>query len=442
LIVVGLNHRTVPVGLMERMAVPEPALAKALHDLGSREHLLEVAILSTCNRTEIYAYCSRFHAAVGDVVQFLADYSGAAADELSEHVYTYYDDAAVTHLFGVAAGLDSMIVGENEILGQVRDAWQLATDAGTASTLLGYVFRHAVEAGKRVRTETELNRHPVSVSSAAVAVASEHMGGLEGARVLVIGAGEMGEGMALAIALRDIEQITIANRTVQRADELAARVSGRVVALTDVARELADADLVLASTGSSEVLIERSVVEAAMQARRERPLLIVDVALPRDFDPGVGEVPGVLLLDLDDLKDFAQRSSERRRVEIGKARAIITDAVERYLDERRQRIVAPVISALRRQSREIRATELERFTGKLARLDTETLAAVEALVDGVVNKLLHEPTVRLKESAGTDRGDLYVDAVRALFALDDDAGAPKAGAAGTAAPGTTADPAS
>ncbi len=419
-IVVGLNHRTVPVDLLERMAVPDRALAKALHDLDSREHLLEVAILSTCNRTEIYAYCTRFHAAVGDVVQFLADYSGAPADEFSEHLYTYYDDAAITHLFTVAAGLDSMIVGENEILGQVRDAWTLAGDAGTSSTLLGTTFRHAIEAGKRVRTETELNRHPVSIASAAVAVAGEHMGGLEGARVLVIGAGEMSEGMAMAVGLRDIAQLTVANRTRERAENLAAQAGGRVIELDEVGAELADSDLVFASTGSSDVLIERSVVESAMADRDDRRLLIVDVALPRDFDAGVGEIPGVTLLDLDDLKDYAQRSSLRRREEIGRARSIVASEVERYLDDRRQRIVAPVVGALHRRGREVRAAELERFTAKFAALDPDTRAAVEALVDGVVNKLLHEPSIRLKDAAGTDRGDLFVDAVRTLFALDDD----------------------
>ncbi len=418
-IVVGLNHRTVPVDLLERMAVPDTALAKALHDLESREHLLEVAILSTCNRTEIYAYCTRFHAAVGDVVQFLADYSGAPPDEFSEHLYTYYDDAAITHLFTVAAGLDSMIVGANEILGQVRDAWHLAGDAGTSAALLGTTFRHAIEAGKRVRTETELNRHPVSIASAAVAVAGEHMGGLEGVRVLVIGAGEMSEGMAMAVGLRDIGQLTVANRTRERAENLAAQAGGRVIELDEVGAELADSDLVFASTGSSDVLIERSVVELAMADRPGRRLLIVDVALPRDFDAGVGEVPGVTLLDLDDLKGYAQRSSERRREEIGRARSIVAAEVERYLDDRRQRIVAPVVGALHRRGREVRAAELERFAAKFASLEPEARAAVEALVDGVVNKLLHEPTIRLKDAAGTDRGDLFVDAVRALFALDD-----------------------
>jgi glutamyl-tRNA reductase len=419
LIVVGLNHRTVPVGLLERMAVPESALSKVLHDLVAREHLNEVAVLSTCNRTEIYAYSTRFHAAVGDIVHFLGDYSGADADELSPHLYTYYDDAAVTHLFNVAAGLDSMLVGENEILGQVRDAWRVATAEGTAATLLGYVFRHAVESGKRVRTETEISRHPVSVSSAAVAVAGERMGGLEGAQVLVLGAGAMAEGIALALVHRDCGRITIANRTLGRAEALARRVAGHAVPLGELATEIARADLVLASTGSREVLVERGVVEAAVADRPARPLMIVDVALPRDFDPGVGELYNVTLLDLDDLKDFAQRSSERRRVAIALARELVTDAVEHYLDERRQRIAAPTVTALRDRGRAVKTAELDRFRARLSALDDETRRTVEALVDGVVSKLLHEPTVRLKAAAGTDHGDLYIDAIRALFDLDE-----------------------
>jgi glutamyl-tRNA reductase len=418
LIVVGLNHRTVPVALLERMAVPESRLAKALHDLAEREHLLEVAVLSTCNRTEIYAYCSRFHAAVGDIVEFLAEHSGAHPDDFNDHLYTYFDDAAVSHLFSVAAGLDSMIVGESEILGQVREAWSRAEGEGTSATLLGRVFRHAVESGKRVRSETQIGRHPVSISSAAVAVASEHLGGLEGCRVLVIGAGEMGEGMTIAIASRGVADVCIANRTVDNAHALAARVGGRVAELDTLVDELAAADVVLAATGSAEVLLERTSVEQVMRDRPERPLLIVDVALPRDVDPGVGEIPGVTLLDLDDLKGFAQRSTERRRAEIGRARDILGAELERYREDRRARLVAPVVTALRRRGDEIRAAEIDRFRARLGELDADALEAVEALTQGIVNKLLHEPTVRVKEQAGTDRGDLLADSLTALFDLE------------------------
>ena len=417
-IVVGLNHRTVPVELLERMAVADSRLTKALHDLEGREHLLEVAVLSTCNRTEIYAYCSRFHPAVGDVVEFLAEYSGAHPDEFNAHLYTYYDDAAISHLFSVAAGLDSMIVGEGEILGQVRSAWAAAEREKVSATLLGQVFRHAIESGKRVRTETEIGRHPVSISSAAVAVAAEHLGGLEGCRVLVIGAGEMGEGMTIAIASRGVADICVANRTLENAVALAERVGGRVAALTDLATELERADVVLASTGASEVLIERGAVEAIMARRGDKRMLIVDVALPRDIDPGVGEIPGVTLLDIDDLKGYAQRSTERRRAEIGKAREILGAEIERYREERAARMVAPIVTALHRRAESLRRGELERHRTRLATLDEETMQLIESLTHGIVNKLLHEPTVRVKDNAGTDRGDVLADALSTLFDLD------------------------
>ena len=419
-IVVGLNHRTVPVALLERMAVPQTRLAKALHDLEGRENLLEVAVLSTCNRTEIYAYCSRFHPAVGDVVEFLAEYSGAHPDDFNDHLYTYYDDAAVSHLFTVAAGLDSMIVGEGEILGQVRDAWSAAEAEKVSNTLLGQVFRHAIESGKRVRTETEIGRHPVSISSAAVAVAAEHLGGLEGCRVLVVGAGEMGEGMTIAIASRGVADIVVANRTVENAQTLAARVGGRVAPLTALSEEFARADVVLASTGASEVLIDRGTVETIMAGRRDQRMLIVDVALPRDIDPGVGEIPGVTLLDIDDLKGYAQRSTDRRRAEIGKAREILSAEIERYREERAARIVAPIVTALHRRGEQLRLAELERHSSRLVGLDETTMQLIEAISRGIVNKLLHEPTVRVKDNAGTDRGDVLADALNALFDLDAD----------------------
>src|SRR5262245_53025945 len=263
------------------MTVSENQVAKALHDLAAREHLLEVVVLSTCNRTEIYARCTHFHAAVGDVRDFLAAYSGAAPDDFENDLYTYYDDAAVAHLFSVAAGLDSMIVGESEILGQVRGAWQAAVREQTASQMLSRLFKHALESGKRVRTETGISRHPVSISSAAVAVAAEHLGALDGARVLVIGAGAMGSGLAATLQSRGVAQITVANRTVARAQELAQKVRGNAIPLTEIADALVDVDVVLASTASSEVLLERATVEMVMACRDGRPLLVVDVALPR-----------------------------------------------------------------------------------------------------------------------------------------------------------------
>jgi glutamyl-tRNA reductase len=416
LIVVGLNHRTAPVNLLERMTVPDEQLAKVLHDLAAREHLLEVVVLSTCNRTEVYARCTHFHPAVGDVSAFLSGYSGAASEEFADLLYTYYDDAAVAHLFSVAAGLDSMIVGEGEILGQVREAWQTAVREGTAPQLAG-LFRHAVESGKRVRTETGIARHAVSIPSAAVTVAAEHLGALDDAKVLVVGAGHMGTGLASTLRSRGVEHVWIANRTRAHAEDAAARVGAEVIALDEIADALVDADVVLSSTASSQVLIERATIEMVMACRSSRPLLIVDVALPRDVDPGVREVNDVTLLDLDDLKDYAQRSAERRRREIGKVREILAAEIERYRADRAGREVAPLVTSLRDLGEAVRNGELERFRAKLEQLDPDERAVVEALTQGIVNKLLHEPTVRVKDAAGTPRGDYYADALAALFDL-------------------------
>jgi glutamyl-tRNA reductase len=417
LLVVGLNHRTVPVELLERMTVPEDRLAKGLHDLSAREHLLEVVLLSTCNRTEIYARCTHFHAAVGDVRDFLAAHSGADPDEFADHLYTYYDEAAVGHLFSVAAGLDSMIVGESEILGQVREAWQTAVREQTAPQLLSRMFKHAVESGKRVRTETGISRHPVSIPSAAVAVASEQLGDLDGARVLVVGAGQMGSGLASTLRSRGVLDVVVANRTFERAEHLAATIGARAIPLVDIADTLVDTDVLLTSTASSEVLIERAMVEMVMACRDGKPLLVLDVALPRDVDPGVGDIPDVTLLDLDDLKEYAQRSAERRRGEIGKVRSILAAEIERYRVERAAREVGPLVASLRDSAEDMRRGELERFRAKLAKLDPDARELVEAITQGVVNKLLHEPTVRVREAAGTPRGDYYADALASLFDL-------------------------
>ncbi len=417
LIVVGVNHRTVPLALLERMTVSPSHLAKSLHDLFGREHIVEVVLLSTCNRTEIYARCTRFHAAVGDVRDFLSAHSGADADDLADHLYTFFDDAAVSHLFTVAAGLDSMIVGEGEILGQVREAWKAADKEQTTSGALARAFRHAVESGKRVRSETDIGRRPGSVASAAVAVAAERLRGLAGRRVLVVGAGEMGEGLALAAKNRGASGICVLNRTADRARRLAARVEGRAVPITRLVAEIADADLVLTCTGSDEVLLERHALEPVMSWREERPLLLVDVALPRDIDPGVGEIEGVTLFDLDDLREYAATFADERRRSTARAREIVVEELERFRRDHRAREISPVVTALRAAGERVRREELERFEARLGAIDDDARGAIEAMTKRIVNKLLHEPTVRVKEAAGTDRGEMFADALAALFDL-------------------------
>jgi glutamyl-tRNA reductase len=417
LVVVGLNHRTVPVELLERVAVAPEGLPKALQTLSRAEHLAEVVLLSTCNRTEIYAHATLFHPAMQDVSDFLADTSGVDPEEFADLLYTYHDDAAVAHLFGVAAGLDSMIIGEGEILGQVREAWNAADREGTSGPLLSRTFRHAIEVGKRSRTETAIGRHAVSVSSAAVALATTRLGSLDDRRVLVLGAGSMGEGMALALAGAGVREIVVANRTPERAEELAARVGGRAIALDDVGDALVACDVLLASTGAQDLLVERSDIEAVMASRTGRALLVVDIGVPRNIDPGAGQVFGVTLLDIDDLRAFGEQSLAQRRQEIGHVRDIIATELDRHRLERSAREVAPLITSLRARAEELRTAELERFRAKLDALDPAAREAVDALSHGIVNKLLHEPTVRMKEAAGSARGELYADALFELFGL-------------------------
>jgi glutamyl-tRNA reductase len=417
LVVVGLNHRTVPVGLLERMAVAPAALPKALHALAQREHLAEVVLLSTCNRTEVYARYTTFHAAVQDALDFLTDQSAVDPDELTDHLYTYHDDAAVAHLFGVAAGVDSMIVGEAEILGQVREAWLVAERERTTGQLLSRVFRQAIEVGKRSRTETGIGRNPASISSAAVAVAAQRLGSLEGRRVLVLGAGDVGEGLAVALAGAGAGEVVVANRTPENAAALARRVGGRAIMLDEVPAALERADVLLASTTADSVLLERSDFESVMDRRQGRALLVVDVAVPRDVDPGVGQVFGVTLLDIDDLKAFAEQSLQQRRQEVGKVREIIVEELDRFRVEHSAREVAPLVSALRARAEAVRASELGRFRARLEGLDPTARQAVEALTRGIVNKLLHDPTVRVKNAAGTARGELYADALAELFGI-------------------------
>lgn len=417
-VVVGLNHRTVPLDLLERMTIAPPLLPKALHNLAAREHLAEVALLSTCNRTEIYALCTKFHSAVHDVNEFLAEQSFAPAEEFADHLYTYYDDAAVAHLFGVAAGVDSMILGEGEILGQVRDSWQTADREGTARQALARVFRHALEVGKRSRTETGIGRGAVSISSAAVSLAVERLGSLVGAKVLILGAGEMGEGMAISLVGSGVSEVVIANRSTKRASELAARVGGRAIALQSFRKALVDADLLLTSTGALDIVIDRGDVERVMRQRQGSPLLIVDVAVPRDIDPGAAKVPGVTLLDMDDLKAFAERSMDQRKREVAKVRGIIAEELDSFREERDAREVAPLIQELHALGERVRVAEIERFRARLEGLDPKTSEVIEALTQGVVNKLLHEPTVRVKKVAGTAQGEIYADALAMLFNLE------------------------
>ena len=416
-VVIGLNHRTAPLDLLERMAVGEGQLPKALHDLCTRPNLSEALVLSTCNRTEVYAVAERFHGAYSDIRGFLGDFSFLPPEDFADHLYVHYDTAAVAHLMSVAAGLDSAVLGESEIQGQVKVAWERARDEGAAGPTLNLLLRHALEAGKRARSETGIARNITSVSQAAVVMAGEHIGGITGRTVLVLGAGEMGEGMAVALAGAGAGRVLVANRTPGRAAALAARIGGEPVPLVDLPERLAEADVLLTSTGSRAPVLERPDVEPILGGR-DRPLLIVDIAVPRDVDPGVGDVPGVTLLDMDDLRRFAALGVAERRREVTAVETILNAEIDRYLGATSAREVAPMIVALRERAESVRTTELDRLKGRYDDLDPRQLELVEAVTKGLVAKLLHQPTVVLKDAAGSARGDRLVAALRELFEIE------------------------
>jgi glutamyl-tRNA reductase len=418
IVVIGLNHRTVPLELLERMIVSEERLPKALHDLTSRPNIGEAVVLSTCNRTEIYAVAERFHGAYEDVRDFLSDLAHLPAEAFADHLYSFYDDVTARHLFAVAAGIDSAVLGESEILGQVRVAWERAQAEGTARAGLNLLFRHALEVGKRARTETSIARHTTSVSQAAVMMARERLGSFEGRRVLLIGAGDMAAGMADALAHGGTAQVAVTNRTLDRAVAVASRINARAVSLAEVPELLAEVDLVLSSTGSVQPLVTRDDVDTAFARRRGRPLLCIDMAVPRDIDPGVGSIEGATLLDIDDLRAFAARGVVGRQREVAEVREIIDEEVSRYADAAHARTMSPLLGELHARAEEIRAAEVQRHSAKLRNVGDRERAAIDALTKGIVAKLLHEPTVRLKDVAGTPRGERLAEALRDLFDLE------------------------
>ncbi|MEE2769057.1 MAG: glutamyl-tRNA reductase [Actinomycetota bacterium] len=416
-VVVGLNHRTVPLDLFERMTVPLERVPKALADLTSREHITEAVVLSTCNRIEVYAFAERYHGAYQDIRNSLSEISHVAPEEFSDHLIGLYDTDVARHLLAVASGLDSAVLGEHEILGQVRSAWQLAAEEETVGPVLNPLFRHALEVGKRVRTETAISRNITSVSQAAVAMAEERLGGLDDRRVLVVGAGEMGEGMARALHGGGVAEVWVANRTWDRAVETATRLGGTPVRLDELPRYLADVDVLLTSTGATSVILEYGDLDDVVVERRGRDLLIVDIAVPRDVDPSAAELEGVTLLDMDDLRSFAEAGIRERQREVAAVEAIIDVELNRYGNELIARSVAPLIAELRGRAKAVQEAEVDRLSSRFSDLDDRQREAVEALAAGIVGKLLHEPSVRLKDAAGTARGERLAEALRELFDL-------------------------
>jgi glutamyl-tRNA reductase len=418
ILVVGVNHRSGPLSLLERVTIASDHLGKAVAGLAQRDNVREAVILSTCNRTEVYVVAELFHGAYGDVRDLLCEIGDLGVDELTPHLYSQHDTAAVTHLFEVAAGLDSAVLGESEILGQVRTAWEVAQHENAARSTLNHLFRSAIETGKRARSETGIGRGTASISHAAVEMITDVSGDLAGRRVLVIGAGSMGEGVAVALRRAGGAEILVANRGADRGTALAERVGGVAVGFDRLPEAVAAADVIIVGTGAEQAVLTESLVAEARTARSAtRPLHIVDIGVPRNVDARVADLPGITLADLDDLRDWADRGLSHRAAEAERVRTIVSEEVEQFLVDATARQAAPLVALMHGAADRVRAAELERFASRLDGLDDGQREAVEALTRAIVAKLLHEPSVRLKAQAGTPQGERNAAALRDLFDL-------------------------
>ena len=409
-LVVGLSHRTAPVTMLERAAVPADDLRKTLDELHRAETISEVLLLSTCNRVEVYADAARFHPAVAEITAVLARHAAVDVADLSEHLYVHFAEAAAEHMFSVASGLDSMVIGESQILGQLRAAYGLGTQAGSVGSVLHELAQTALRVGKRVHSETGIDRAGASVVSVALDAAQTTLGELAGRRAVVVGAGSMGALAGATLRRRGVTDIVVANRSPERARRLAAAVDGRAVGLPGLAEEIAAADLLVSSTGATGLIVEAEAIGA-----RERPLVVLDLALPRDVDPGAGDLPNVTYIDLDDLRARGAMVSDD---DVDAATAIVAGELSDYLAEQQQLAVAPTVTALRARANQVVETELSRLYARLPGIDEQARREVADAVRRAVEKVLHAPTVRVKELAAMPGGDQYAAALRALFDLD------------------------
>lgn len=418
ILVVGVAGPGTPLHLIEATSVSAEQLPKALGALTSGEHVREAVLVSTCMRTEAYVVVDRYHAATADVRRFLAESSGIGEEEISSHLFAYEGDHAVSHLFRLACGLESASLGESEILGQLRLATEIALAEGAAGTTLDRLFRAARGAGRRARVQTAIGRGATSLAHAAVGLAASRVSTDSLAEVLVIGAGEVaGDAARAARAAAPHVNLTVLSRSPERAEDLADAVGASAVGPEMLGPTLQRADLVLACTSAEEPVLTADFVIATLDGRGDRPLLLVDLGVPRDVEPAVADLTGVSLLDMDDIAAFAASVGESRRREVPKVEALITERVAAYEAEVSARAVAPLLTALHAHAEAIRVGEIDRHRRLLADLSDEQRDAVDALTQALVAKLLHRPSVEIRSSAASPTGEQMAEAVRRLYDL-------------------------
>jgi glutamyl-tRNA reductase len=415
-LVVGVSHNSAPVSLLEQVAPDSDAVPKLVQAVAACEHVTEAAVIATCNRVEIYADVDRFHGSVEELSRLLVEPAGGSTEALVPHLYVHYDDGAVSHLFQVASGLDSMAVGEGQILGQTRDALRLGQELGTVGPALNVLFQQALRVGKRARAETDIDHAAPTLVTAALDRAARHGREVAGARVAVVGAGSMAGLATATVARGGAAEVVVVNRTLERAQRLADEYAGTAAPLSELPAVLGRVDLVLTCAGAPGLLISRGMVEAT---RGAGDLVFVDLALPHDVDPAVAELPGVTRIDLADLAEELEASDAGR--EVAEVRRIVAQEVAAFLAARRSASVTPTLVALRTMATSVVDAEMDRLEHRLPELTPAERAEVLQTIRRVADKLLHQPTVRVKELANETGAVSYAAALAELFALDPDA---------------------
>jgi glutamyl-tRNA reductase len=425
LLLVGISHRTAPVDLRERVDFAARGLPAALEAIAHRGVAAEAIVVSTCNRAEIYASCDDAAPALRDLSAFISEFHGVAPSEVAPHLYNVAGLDVARHLFRVAAGLDSLVVGEPQILGQVKAAHAAATSAHTAGAVLNRLFHASFAVGKRVRTETALGSGAVSISYAAVSLARKIFGDLAGRTVAVVGAGEMGKLTALHMKSQGVDHVTIVSRTMAHAARSAEAIGGASAApWEELDSVLGAADIVITATGAPAPILTKARIESVMRPRRNRPLFVIDIAVPRDVEPAAGEIEQVFLYNIDDLQATVRENLARRTSEAARAEAIVGEETDKFAAWFRSRGAVPTIVALRQRFEAIRRAELERLDFKLAQLPPDARGRVDEVTHLIVEKLLLTPTEQLKSAGDADAVTAYTEALTRLFGL----GEPEAGA--------------
>ena len=417
LLVIGLNHNTAPIEIRECLAFPEDKLGEALSKVHALSSVKEDMIVSTCNRVEIYAATRETEKAVHDLKEFLCQYHGISLKEFEKSLYTHIGEEAVRHIFRVASSLDSMVLGEPQILGQIKDAYDTSQQANTSGLILHRLLHRAFHVAKRVRTETKIAISAVSVSSVAFELAETIFGTLEKKTVLLIGAGEMCELAARHLVAGGVERMLVTNRTYERAVSLAREFSGEAIPFEDMPQGLKKADIVMSATNSPQYLIGHDQITKVMKDRRQKPIFFIDIADPRDIEPNVGDVENVYLYNIDDLQKVANENVKDREKEAQKAETLVQDEVVKFVTWYRSLDVTPTIVALRKKFEEIRKRELEKTLSLHPDLSDKEKKSLEALTSAIINKILHTPVTLLKQTHEEAIADLYLDALNALFGL-------------------------